>query len=97
MQNPGLYAFESVGYFRSAALSFSTHLMSLITPIPNLRIEAAGAAVAPPLRKERERFVTRQPPRGGKDDFDGEDWISDGLPSISRRRRRGEGMGGGLG
>ena len=36
----------------------------------------------------------RQPPIGGKDDDDSENsWISDGLPSSSRRRRRGEGRG----
>jgi len=28
---------------------------------------------------EREKFITRQPPIGGKDDYDGENsWISDG-------------------
>ena len=37
-------------------------------------------------------MITRQPPIGGKDDCDSEDsWISDGLPSSSRRRRRGNG------
>jgi len=44
--------------------------------------------------RERTRFVTRQPPIGEKDDYDSENfWISDGLPSSSRRRRRGEGRG----
>ena len=44
--------------------------------------------------EEREKFITRQPPIGGKDDYDSENsWISDGLPSSSRRRRRGEGRG----
>jgi len=40
----------------------------------------------------------RQPPIGEKDDYDRENsWISDGLPSSSRRRRRrgtGRGEGG---
>ena len=41
---------------------------------------------------EREKLVIRQPPIGGKDDYDSENsWISDGLPSSSRRRRRGGG------
>jgi len=41
---------------------------------------------------ERENFIIRQPPIGGKDDYDSENsWISDGLPSSSRRRRRGNG------
>jgi len=44
--------------------------------------------------KEREKFIIRQPPIGEKDDYDGENsWISDGLPSSSRRRRRGDGRG----
>ena len=45
-------------------------------------------------RCERENFIIRQPPIGGRDDYDGENsWISDGLPSSSRRRRRDEGRG----
>jgi len=41
---------------------------------------------------EREKFIIKQPPIGEKDDYDGENcWISDGLPSSSRRRRRGDG------
>jgi len=41
-----------------------------------------------------ETFITRKPPIGGKDDYDSENsWISDGHPSSSRRRRRGEGRG----
>ena len=36
----------------------------------------------------------RQSPIGEKDDYDSENsWISDGLPSSSRRRRRGDGGG----
>ena len=32
--------------------------------------------------REREKFIVRQPPIGGKDDYDIENsWISDGLPS----------------
>jgi len=43
-------------------------------------------------QREREKFIIRQPPIGGKDDYDIENsWISDGLPSSSRRRRRGGG------
>jgi len=34
-------------------------------------------------------LITRQPPIGEKDDYDrGNSWISDGLPTSSRRRRR---------
>jgi len=44
--------------------------------------------------REREKFIVRQPPIGGKDDYHIENsWISDGLPSSSRRRRRGEERG----
>jgi len=36
----------------------------------------------------KEKFIIR----GEKDDYDSENsWISDGLPSSSRRRRRGDG------
>jgi len=39
-----------------------------------------------------EKFIIRQPPMGEKDDYDSENsWISDGLPSSTRRRRRGGG------
>ena len=39
-----------------------------------------------------KKFITRQPPIGEKDDYDSENsWISDGLPSSSRRWRRGGG------
>jgi len=42
--------------------------------------------------REIEKFIIRQPPKGEKDDYDSENsWISDGLPSSSRRRRRGHG------
>jgi len=42
--------------------------------------------------REIEKFIIRQPPIGEKDDYDSENsWISDGLPSSSRRRRRGDG------
>ena len=57
-------------------------------------------AVSPPTHRERERekFITRQPPTCGKDNYDREtSWISEGLPSSSRRRRRGEGRGEGGG
>ena len=43
-------------------------------------------------KREREKFIIRQPPIGENDDYDSENsWISDGLPSSSRRRRRGDG------
>jgi len=49
---------------------------------------ARGAGVA---GRVRGKFVTRQPPIGEKDDHNCENsWILDGLPSSSRRRRRGE-------
>jgi len=39
-----------------------------------------------------EKCITRQPPIREKDDYDSENaWISEGLPSSSRRRSRGEG------
>ena len=42
--------------------------------------------------REIEKFMIRQPPTGEKDDYDTENsWISDGLPSSSRRKRRGGG------
>jgi len=48
----------------------------------------------PLLFRKREKFIIRQPPIGGKDDYDSESsWISNGLPSNSRRRRRGDGRG----
>ena len=49
--------------------------------------------------REIEKFIIRLPPIGENDDYDSENsWISDGLPSSSRRRRRGDGrweVGGG--
>jgi len=37
----------------------------------------------------REKFIIRQAPIEEKNDYDSENsWISDGLPSSSRRRRR---------
>jgi len=34
------------------------------------------------LKREIEKFIIRQPPKGEKDDYDSENsWISDGLPS----------------
>jgi len=48
----------------------------------------------PLCRREREKFITRQPPIWEKDDYDSENsWISEGLPSSSRRWIRGEGRG----
>jgi len=44
------------------------------------------------MGREIENFIIRQPPTGEKDDYDSENsWISNGLPSSSRRRRRGDG------
>jgi len=45
------------------------------------------------LSKEREigKFIIRQQPICEKDDDSENSWISDGLPSSSRRRRRGDG------
>ena len=41
--------------------------------------------------REIEKFIIRQPPKGGKDDYDSENSrISDGLPSSSRRRQKEE-------
>jgi len=59
-----------------------------------------AAAVSQVLTdREIEKFIIRQPPTGEKDDYDSENsWISDGLPSSSRRRGRGGGrweVGGG--
>jgi len=43
-------------------------------------------------KREIEKFIIRQPPKGEKDYYDSENsWISDELPSSSRRRRRGDG------
>jgi hypothetical protein len=42
--------------------------------------------------RETKKFIIRQPPKEEKDDYDSENsWISDGLPSSSTRRRRGDG------
>jgi len=44
---------------------------------------------------EIEKFIIRQPPIREKDDYDSQNsWISDGLLSSSRRRRRGDGKWG---
>jgi len=53
----------------------------------------SGAPLSPcKTRREIEKFIIRQPPIGEKDDYDSENsWISDGLPSSSRRRRRDNG------
>jgi len=48
--------------------------------------------------REIAKFIRRQPPIGGKDDYDSENsWISEGLPSSSRKMRRGKGRGEGGG
>ena len=42
--------------------------------------------------REIEKFNIRQPPIGGKDNYDSKNsWISDGPPSSSKRRRKGDG------
>ena len=72
-----------------------THRVTLTT-LPN---SAACVSHTPPSDLPRtrrfweiENFITRQPPIGEKDDCDIQNyWISEGLPSISRRRRGGEG------
>ena len=39
------------------------------------------------FEREIEKFITRQPPKGEKDDYDSENsWISDGLPSSFESR-----------
>jgi len=44
--------------------------------------------------RETEKFITRQPPIGEKDDHDSENsWISGGLLSSSRKKSKGEGKG----
>jgi len=50
------------------------------------------APEAKDLEGEIEKLIIKQPPIGEKDDYDSKNsWISDGLPSSSRRRRRGDG------
>jgi len=45
-----------------------------------------------PWGRKIEKSIIRQPPMGEKDDYNSENsWISDGLPSSTRRRRRGGG------
>ena len=47
-----------------------------------------NSAAFRPTSKGDRKFIIRQPPIGEKDDYDSENsWISDGLPSSSRRRR----------
>jgi len=61
---------------------------------PNTSSHSTSIASSGTSRFEREieKFIIRQPPKGEKDDYDSENsWISDGLPSSSRRRRRGDG------
>jgi len=61
----------------------------------HLNYDADYTVAARNSEVEREEFIIRQPPIGDKDDYHSENsWISDGLPSSSRRRRgdiRGEG------
>jgi len=61
-----------------------------------LGFASAGRDCDPVTEREREKFFTRQPPIGEKDDYDGENsWISEGIPSSSRRSSIGEGRGDG--
>jgi len=57
-----------------------------------LAVVCAFASLFVLVDREIEKFIIRQPPIGEKDDDNSEkSWISDGLPSSSRRRRRGDG------
>jgi len=59
------------------------HILIIFPILHEVRSDSAG---------EIEKFIIRQPPIGEKDDYDSENfWISDRLPSSSRRRRRGDG------
>ena len=69
-------------------------MLSLRCPLSPLAVSAVFRHASAMLQCERQKFTTRQSPIGGKDDYDSEDsWISDGLPSSSRTRRRGEERG----
>jgi len=62
-----------------------SHTLSLSNDLPRFQDQTSD-------RRERYKFIIRQPPIGEKDDYDSENfWISDGLPSSSRRRRKGDG------
>jgi len=59
---------------------------------PNSQAQSDSVLLPWLSHREIEKFIIRQPPKGEKDDYDSENsWISDGLPSSSRRRRRGDG------
>ena len=68
------------------------HAASAVTVHPRVQTLLLTRPSALLQAEEIEKFIIRQPPKGGKDDYDSENsWISDGLPSSSRRRRRGDG------
>ena len=70
----------------SASSQYFSHL-------PN-RTQSSKRPPGPAKEREREKFITRQPTTGEKDDYDSENsWISEGLPGSSRRKSRGEGRG----
>ena len=75
------------------SLSLSLPLTRAL-PRLDLPVSVLACDVRQPIEnlREIEKFIIRQPPKGEKDDYDSENsWISDGLPSSSRRRRRGDG------
>jgi len=61
-------------------------------------VASGGSHVLFASKQGIEKFITRHPPIGEKDDYDSENsWILEGLPSSSRKRKRGEGRGEGGG
>jgi len=76
------------------ALSISLHNELLRSKQLHFALTATASTtrLSSVAKREIEKFIIRQPPKGEKDDYDSENsWISDGLPSSSRRRRRGHG------
>ena len=76
-------------------VSHVSRLVPIFCVYAHVSLSARGPAYKKPTHSsvtERENLITRQPPIREKDDYDSENFnISDGLPSSSRRRRRGEG------
>jgi len=63
--------------------------MFMVMKTPGSQMGSPAAAEGSQIYREIEKFIIRQPPMGEKDDYDSENsWISDGLPSSNRRRRR---------
>jgi len=76
----------------SQYLSQNKTIKCLILVTTLVALQSSGSVL---VNREREKFILRQPPIGEKDYYDSENsWFSDGLPSSSRRRRRGDGRGG---